>query len=71
MYRVLAVELLALGVEVRHRVGGFVAVVAPQAGDSGDGPFGDTHLRVGDLPLGCVDGADLEEVEVVVEQVVA
>ncbi len=67
---VAAVELLALGVEVRDRIGGLVAVVAPQAGDGRDGPFGDAHLGVGDLPLGCVDGADLEEVEVVVEQVV-
>ena len=65
-----AVELLALGVEVGDRVGRLVAVVAPQAGDGRDGPFGDAQLGVGDLPLGCVDGADLEEVEVVVEQVV-
>lgn len=55
----------------RHRVGGVVAVVAPQpaAGCAGAQQIPVLGLSL-ELPAGVVEGGDLEEVEVVVEDVI-
>ena len=65
------IQRLIVSVHVHLFVICFVAVVAPQpgAGDHGAGHVG--RGTVGDLPLGGVQRADFEEVQIVVEQPLA